>query len=305
MTPGYIELFKNGELHKRKAILKEMYKECRLCPHQCGVDRTNGGKGVCSSGSNAVIASYTIHHGEEPPVSGHAGSGTTFFTGCTGRCLFCQNYPVSQLGTGNEVSDECLAEMMLELQKSGCHNINLVTPTHFIPSIVSALLIAASKGLLIPIVYNTSGYELYNTIKLLDGVVDIYLPDAKYADNAAAERISGFPSYVEHNRSSLIEMFRQAGNLQRENGVAIKGLIVRHLILPAGLSGTDEVLFFVSKNLSKDLYLSLMDQYFPAYNALNNKELSSRISQNDYDEAIESFYRHGLHNGWIQEHVTV
>lgn len=304
-TASYLDLYKTGELQNRTTVLTKYYHKCALCPHTCKVDRTKGEKGICRSGMHAVVASYNAHYGEEPPISGYSGSGTIFFSGCTGRCLFCQNYPISQLGIGNIVTDERLAEIMIELQECGCHNINLVTPTHFIPSILSALLIAVSMGLHIPLVYNTSGYERLEIIELLGGIVDIYLPDVKYADNATALRISGFKRYVEHNRSALIEMFKQVGNLKIKKGIAVKGLIIRHLILPQELSGTESVMRFLSESISPNIYVSMMDQYFPAHKALSSETLSRRISVNEYNDAIEYFTRCGLHNGWIQEHFLV
>lgn len=304
-SPGYRELFESGELHNRMLILKKYYEKCSLCPHQCGANRTNGETGVCCSGSRPFVASYTSHYGEEPPISGVCGSGTIFFSRCSGRCIFCQNYPISQLGTGKEVTGEFLAEMMVELQKRGCHNINLVTPTHFIPSIVSAIFIAASKGLCIPIVYNTSGYERVEILRLLKGIIDIYLPDAKYADNSVAANISGFSNYTGYNRAALIEMYNQVGNLKMRDGIAVKGILVRHLILPNGLSGTDDVMKFLSESLSRDIYVSLMDQYFPAYKAIDHKQLSHRITLDEYHYAIKSYSHYGLHNGWIQEHLLI
>ncbi|HDY88642.1 MAG TPA: radical SAM protein, partial [bacterium] len=214
MYPSYLKLIKTGELQHRIEILRKKYEDCALCPHKCRINRTRGEKGICSSGPLPVVASYNSHHGEEPPISGISGSGTIFFTGCSGRCIFCQNYPISQLGTGREISENKLADMMLELQKRGCHNINLVTPTHFLPSIIAALSIGASRGLHIPIVYNTSGYERVKIIRLLEDIIDIYLPDAKYSDNKIAFELSGFKKYVQYNRSALIEMFNQVGNLQ-------------------------------------------------------------------------------------------
>ncbi len=278
MYPGYKKYFENGELQKRIDILKKHYDDCALCPHKCKVNRTHGEKGICRSGAVPVVASYNSHHGEEPAISGKTGSGTIFFTGCPGRCVFCQNYPISQMGTGSEVSEDQLAGMMIELQKRGCININLVSPTHFIPSIISAISIGIKMGLHLPIVYNTGGYERVEIIKLLDGVIDIYLPDAKYSKNTIAKELSGFTNYVEYNRSSIIEMFRQVGNLQTKNNNAVRGIIVRHLILPENLGGTEDVVKFLSEKISKDTYVSLMDQYFPAYNALNNKILSRNIT---------------------------
>lgn len=304
-TPGYLELCGTGEIENRIRTLKDIYSSCRLCPHECKGDRTTDRKGICRSGSRPVVASYSVHHGEEPPISGTGGSGTIFLSGCTGRCLFCQNYPISQLGTGMEVSESRLAGMMIELQNRGCHNINFVTPTHFSPSIVAAISLAATRGLSLPIVYNTSGYERVEVIRLLSGIIDIYLPDAKYADDTVAVRLSGFPEYVEHNRDALKEMYAQVGNLITREGIAVRGMIIRHLILPGRLAGTSEVLQFIANELSMDIPVSLMDQYFPAYRALTLETLSRRITADEYGEALESFDNSGLHNGWIQDHTDI
>ncbi len=279
-----------------------MYESCGLCPHTCGVNRNNGEKGKCRSGSKPVVASYTVHHGEEPPISGIHGSGTIFLSGCTGRCIFCQNYPISQLGTGNEITEIQLAEMMLDLQERGCHNINFVTPTHFSPSIVSAVAHAAERGLCIPIVYNTSGYERPEIIKLLDGVIDIYLPDAKYSDDAPAKELSGFTRYTEFNTESLKEMYRQVGDLTTVGDIAVKGIIIRHMILPEGLSGSGGVFHMIAHELSENVHVSLMDQYFPAFHAHDHHTVSRRITEEEYEEALELFEQSGLKNGWIQDH---
>ncbi len=304
MPPGYVTLHKRGELEDRIKLLDRHYSECSLCPHQCMVNRLNEEKGICRSGHRVSVASYNSHNGEEPPISGLAGSGTIFFSGCSGRCLFCQNYPISQFNNGNQVSDEQLAEIMLELQQRGSHNINLVTPTHFLPSIIRSISIASLKGLHLPIVYNTGGYERVEILKLLDGIVDIYLPDAKYSDDITAIELSGLNDYVTFNRGALKEMYRQTGNLIITDGIAEKGLIVRHLILPENLSGTDDIMAFLSDEISPDLYVSFMDQYFPAHKALKHSRISRRITVKEYDESLNYFYKSGLHNGWIQEHVT-
>ena len=305
MYSSYMKLFKNGELQNRIDILKKHYDDCALCPHTCRVNRNYGKKGIFRSGAVPVVASYNSHHGEEPPISGISGSGTIFFTGCSGRCIFCQNYPISQLGSGSEVSEEQLAGMMIELQKRGCININLVTPTHFLPSIITAIFIGIEMGLHIPIVYNTGGYERVEIIRLLNGIIDIYLPDVKYSDNNIAKELSGFNNYVDYNRSAIIEMFCQVGNLQTINSNAVRGLIARHLILPENLGGTGDIIKFLSEKISKDLYVSLMDQYFPAYNALKHKKISGKITLKEYNNAIDSFHNNGLHKGWIQEHNMV
>jgi putative pyruvate formate lyase activating enzyme len=250
------------------------------------------------------VASWNIHPWEEPPISGTRGSGTIFFSGCTGRCLFCQNYPISQLEVGNKVSVERLAGMMLELQGKGCHNVNLVTPTHFVPQIMAALPHAIEKGLRIPLVYNTSGYETLKALKLLEGVVDIYLPDAKYAGDQTAHRLSGFVRYVEANRAALKEIYRQVGAelVLDDAGIARRGLIVRHLVLPDSLAGTPEVLRWLAENLSPRVHVSLMDQYFPAHKAVGHPILGRKITDEEYEEALSAFDEAGLENGWRQEH---
>ena len=304
MYPSYLELHRSGELKRRIERAYAMLSQCRLCPRECGVDRLRGERGFCRAGAEPIVASWNVHPWEEPPISGTRGSGTIFFSGCTGRCLFCQNYPISQLGVGNTVSVQQLAEMMLELQDRGCHNINLVTPTHFVPQILAALELAIEGGLRLPLVYNTSGYERVETLKLLDGVVDIYLPDAKYTDDETARRLSGFVRYVEANRAALREMFRQVGDelVLDGEGIARRGLIVRHLVLPEGLAGTPEVLRWIAENLSPRVHVSLMDQYFPAHKAVGHPVLGRKITAEEYAEALRAFEEAGLTNGWMQEH---
>jgi putative pyruvate formate lyase activating enzyme len=253
-------------------------------------------------GALPKVSSWNLHHWEEPPLSGTRGSGTIFFSGCTGRCTFCQNYPISQLGYGDEVEIQRLAGMMIELQRKGAHNINLVTPTHFVPQILSALVHAARAGLRLPLVYNTSGYEREWTLSLLDGVVDIWLPDAKYADNAIARRLSGFRNYVQNNRAALREMYRQCGPelVLASNGLAVRGMIVRHMILPEGLAGTPQVLNWLARELSPQVYVSLMDQYFPAHRTLRDPILGRKTTEAEYLAALDAFDAAGLHRGWFQ-----
>jgi putative pyruvate formate lyase activating enzyme len=304
--PGYVALHRRGELAVRARAALASLARCELCPRACGVDRLNGGRGVCGVGIEPVIASWNVHLWEEPPISGTRGSGTVFFSGCTGRCRFCQNYPISQYGYGNRVSIERLAGMMLELQARGCHNINFVTPTHFVPQVLAAVDVAATEGLHIPLVYNTSGYERVDTLRLLEGVVDVWLPDAKYADDTAALRISGFPHYLENNRAALREIYRQAGEtlILDERGIARRGMIVRHLVLPEGFSGTPQVLRWIAAELSPRLHVSLMDQYFPAYKVLDDPVLGRKITPEEYAAALDAFDAAGLENGWMQEHET-
>jgi putative pyruvate formate lyase activating enzyme len=282
-----------------------MLSACALCPHRCGVDRTAGERGVCRMGDLPKISSWNLHRWEEPPISGTRGSGTIFFSGCTGRCRFCQNYPISQLGYGDAVSIERMAGMMLELQRKGAHNINLVTPTHFMPQILAALLHAVPRGLRLPLVYNTSGYERPAALRLLEGVVDVWLPDSKYADDAVARRLSGLSDYVEHNRAALHEIYRQVGDdlVLDDEGIAQRGMIVRHMVLPRGLAGTEEVLAWLARALSPRIHVSLMDQYFPAHRAIGDPELGRKVTPEEYEAALEAFDAAGLERGWRQDDV--
>jgi len=291
------------ELEHRIEQAYELLESCRVCPRECGVNRLKDEKtGFCRSGLNPVISSVSPHHGEEPPLSGTKGSGTVFFTNCNLRCVYCQNYPISQMGNGAERTPGELACQMLWLQEQGCHNLNLVTPTHFVPQILKALWLARERGFGLPIVYNTSGYESLETLRLLDGIVDIYLPDMRYNDNAVALRYSVAPHYVEVNRAAIREMYRQAGNLVTDKeGFAKRGLIVRHLVLPGGLSGTEGVMKFLAEEISKDVYISLMSQYFPAYKTGEFPAINRRINEQEYDEAYEIKMKYGLKNGWVQE----
>jgi putative pyruvate formate lyase activating enzyme len=277
---------------------------CELCPHACGADRLAGKQGACRSGPDPVIASWTTHPWEEPPISGTRGSGTIFFSGCTGKCRFCQNYPISQLGYGNRVSIERFASMMLELARRGVHNINFVTPTHFVPQILAAVDLAVAGGLRIPLVYNTSGFESVATLRLLEGVVDLWLPDAKYADDGVARRLSGFPGYVSANRAALLEIHRQVGDrlVLDGEGIARRGMIVRHLVLPGGLSGTEATMAWIAAALSPDVHVSVMNQYFPAHKAVGDAILGRKATHEEYAAALIAFDDAGLQNGWMQEH---
>jgi putative pyruvate formate lyase activating enzyme len=293
----------NKELIERIEAASALLGSCRVCPRECGVNRLKNDKlGFCGSGLNPVVSSVSPHHGEEPPLSGVKGSGTIFFTKCNLRCVYCQNYPISQMGNGSEHTPGELACRMLWLQEQGCHNLNLVTPTHYMPQILKALGIAQERGFELPIVYNTSGYESPEALRLLDGIVDIYLPDMRYSDDRAAMKYSIAPHYTAVNRGAVKEMYRQVGNLVLdENGVAKRGLIVRHLILPGGLSGTGEVMKFLSEEISKEVSISLMSQYFPAFRTKEFKELDRRITAEEYEEAYQVMETHGLENGWVQE----
>jgi len=301
--PRYLNI-KEEELDRRIKKAYKLLSPCEACPRKCRVNRLEGEKGFCRSGEEVIVSSYNAHFGEEPPLVGNFGSGTIFFTNCNLKCVYCQNYPISQLGNGNKVSLSELAKIMLALQKRKCHNINLVTPTHFVPQILKSLKSAIKMGLRIPIVYNTSGYDSVNTLKLLDGVVDIYLPDARYADNEIARKYSSVPDYFEIMKKALKEMHRQVGDLVTDKtGIARAGLIIRHLVLPEGLSGTKKIMHFIARELSPHTYISLMAQYFPAYQAGQFLPLSRRINREEYREALQAFREEGLENGWFQKDI--
>ena len=301
--PRYLNI-KEEEFDRRIEKAYKLLSSCEVCPHKCRVNRLKGEQGICRSGEEVIVSSYNAHFGEEPPLVGNFGSGTIFFTNCNLKCVYCQNYPISQLGNGNKVSLSELAKIMLALQKRKCHNINLVTPTHFVPQILKSLKLAIKIGLHIPIVYNTSGYDSVNTLKLLDGIVDIYLPDARYADNEIALKYSSAPGYFEIMKKALKEMHRQVGDLSLNRmGVAHSGLIVRHLVLPEGLSDTRKIMRFIAREISPHTYISLMAQYFPAYQAGQFPPLSRRINREEYREAFQAFKEEGLENGWFQKDI--
>lgn len=293
--PSYIDLHRNGILAKRAEQLYSIYENCHLCPRDCWVNRIKGQTGKCQATAELMVSSAAPHFGEESPLVGRGGSGTIFFSNCNLRCIYCQNYTISIEGEGLEISDKRLAETMMKLQKMGCANINLVTPTHYLPGIIRALEKAVPMGLRIPLVYNTSGYEKLEILQLLDGIVDIYLPDCKYMDPAQAAKYSdGAYNYPHYAKIALKEMFRQTGDLQVLRGVAVRGLIVRHLVLPNGISGTKEFLKFVAGNLSKTTYINIMRQYRPEYKALEYPELSRRITREEYSEALSWAKQYGL-----------
>ena len=282
---------------------EDALKRCVICPRKCGIDRQGGKFGYCRAPIDPVVYSYIQHHGEEPALSGPKGSGTIFFAYCNMKCVYCQNYQFSQLDNGEKITTERLASIMLDLQKSGCHNINLVSPTHYVPQILAALEIAVEEGLNIPIVYNTSGYDSLDTIKILDGIIDIYLPDMRYSDNSMAKKYSDAPDYVEHDRSCIKEMHRQVGDLVLDkNEIAKTGLIIRLLVLPNDASGTKQSLKFIRDRISKNSYLSIMSQYYPTFKACNFKEISRRVEKSEYDNVVDEAFSLGLNNGWVQEY---
>jgi putative pyruvate formate lyase activating enzyme len=304
-VPSYVGLFETGELANRSRRLDAMLHHCTLCPVGCGVDRTAGKVGPCGADARAKVASFYIHPWEEPPLSGDTGSGTVFFSGCTMRCVFCQNYPISQMGVGRVLSDEAFAANLLRLQKRGAKNINLVTGTHQVAAFVRALLLAVPRGLRLPVVHNTSGYETVETLRLLEDVVDIYLPDIKYADALTAKKLSGRGDYVRVNRAALVEMWRQVGPVQLgADSIARRGLIVRHLILPEDLSGTRDCMTFLAERIGPAVWVSLMNQYFPAHRAHNLPPLHRKATREEYERGIQVLSDLGLENGYLQGCLT-
>ena len=299
---NYLALYQSGELLKRVNSAYQRLKSCDLCPHNCGVNRIKGEAGVCGVALLPKIASANVHTGEEPPISGTRGSGTIFLSGCSLKCRFCQNFPISQLGNGEELTTEALAERMLRLQRQGVHNINLVTPTHFLPQILAALWLAIPQGFRLPMVWNSSGYEKADILQLLEGVVSIYLPDMKYVDDAIAQRLSSASGYRDINRIAVAEMLSQVGHLQLdEEGLAVKGLIVRHLVLPKRLAGTRDTLRWIAGNLGRETNISLMRQYFPAHKAKQTDVIVRKICDEEYEEAVEWLEEFDLENGWVQD----
>ncbi len=297
--PAYLELHRTGELKERADMLWEIMGYCRLCPRECGADRLSGDTGFCrSQGTVLSIASYHAHFGEEQPLVGTGGSGTIFFSHCGLQCVFCQNWQISHLGRGAETSIKGLAGMMLELQRRGCHNINLVTPTHYTAHILKALDIAAGAGLRLPLVYNTSGWEQMEVLKLLDGVVDIYLPDFKYWDSEMSSAYSAKAySYPELTKQAILEMHRQVGTAKpAEDGIMYRGLMIRHLVMPEDVSGSTQVMNWIAENLPKDTYINIMAQYRPAYKAYDFPDLSRALTSEEYRTVVKKAMDLGLTN---------
>ena len=292
--PAYLSLLDGGELKRRVQIAYDRLAACDICPRKCGVNRREDELGACRTGELAVISSAGPHFGEETPLVGRRGSGTIFVSWCNLNCQYCQNYEISQLGQGEPVTPEELAGLMLSLQRRDCHNINLVSPSHVVPQILVAVLIAAHAGLHIPLVYNTGGYDSLETLSLLDGVVDIYMPDMKYADAAIAERYSRIKDYPAANQAAVREMHRQVGDLTMdEHGIALRGLLVRHLVLPEGLAGTAQIVRFLA-SLSTYTYLNVMDQYRPCYKAHTLPPLNRRLAAEEYQQAVDLAHQAGL-----------
>jgi putative pyruvate formate lyase activating enzyme len=301
---SYIALSESGELEERICRAYALLESCTVCPRKCRINRLDDERGFCRTGLLPVISSFGPHFGEEPPLVGHNGSGTIFVTHCNLSCEFCQNYDISQCGNGETVSCETLAGMMIHLQQRDCHNINLVTPSHVVPQIIRSIGIAAEQGLHIPIVYNSGGYDSVDTLLLLDGIVDIYMPDAKYGSDDIAMALSHAPEYVASMKAAMKEMYRQVGDLVISDGLAVRGMIIRHLVLPENLAGSDRVLPWIAQEISRDSYVNIMNQYRPSWHASSKslsspyRSLSRRITTDEYLSAVNCALSSGLYRGF-------
>ena len=293
----YIDLERSGELARREEALWELYSPCRLCPRLCGVNRAAGESGACTSASSFRVASFGPHHGEEAPLRGRRGSGTIFFSHCNLLCIFCINWEIAHRGGGRYTTPAELADMMLDLQRRGCHNINLVTPSHIVPHLISALRLAIAEGLHIPLLYNSSGYDPLEVIQLLDGIVDIYLPDFKFQDAEVAARFTqGAPDYPRHAAAAVKEMHRQVGDLHIVDGLAQSGVLIRHLVMPENLAGTDKFVRWVANELSPNTHVNIMSQYTPMFRANEFPPLDRRLTQAEFSQAMTWAREAGLHN---------
>ncbi len=295
--PGYIEMNRSGQLELVKQILFDRLERCDICPRNCRVNRMIGEKGICRTGRKAMVSSYGLHFGEEDCLVGWGGSGTIFFTNCNLLCNFCQNYTISHLGQGEEVSDEQLAAIMLKLQEQGCHNINLVTPTHVVPQIVNAIQIACSQGLKIPIVYNSGGYDKVAILRLLEEIVDMYMPDFKFSDPTIADETCNAPDYFEIAKMAIAEMHRQVGDLKIDrSGIAWRGLLIRHLVMPGDVAGTDKIMEFIASEISENTFINIMSQYHPCATVKQGSVLDRPVSTDEYRRAREIARSKGLYN---------
>jgi putative pyruvate formate lyase activating enzyme len=316
LTPGYLVLLESGELQQRIDVLHKVLRSCELCPRKCRVDRVAGERGYCHAGKDIEVSSYGPHFGEEEPlvgiqrgmgllhISGTGGSGTIFLTHCNLRCVYCQNYDISHRGYGNHATEEDVAEMMLTLQRKGCHNINFVTPTHFTSQLTGALKIAAERGLRLPVVWNCSGYENVEIIKLLDGIVDIYMPDFKYGTRGPARKFSGAADYFARCAESVVEMHRQVGDLTiNDAGIARRGLLIRHLVLPGGLAGSERILEFIAKEISVQSYVNIMSQYRPEGEAQRYTGLDRYLTGDEFRRVLELAGKLGLTRGLQDKHT--
>jgi putative pyruvate formate lyase activating enzyme len=303
LRPSYLKLFESEELDKRIDMLFKVLESCELCPRKCMVNRLGGEIGVCNSGKELAVSSYAPHYGEERPLVGVGGSGTIFLTHCNLLCVYCQNYDISHQGYGREITSGRAAGMMLDLQGMGCHNINFVSPTHFAPQLIKATKLVIEKGLRLPIVWNCSGYENVEIIKLLDGIVDIYMPDIKYSQGEPAQKYSKAPDYFTRCKEAVSEMHRQVGDLRLDDsGIAFRGLLIRHLVLPNNLAGSEEVLEFIAE-LSVDSYVNIMSQYRPQGEAYRYKELNRRPTTEEFNKSIDIARRLGLTRGFQRKHL--
>ena len=298
-VPGYIALYESGELESRIKQLLSFLASCTLCPRECKVNRLKGEIGFCGAGSHLAVSSVFPHFGEERPLVGKGGSGTIFLTHCNLRCVFCQNYDISHLGQGEKVSSEEMSQYMVNLQQRGCHNINFVTPTHFSPQIIASLPKAVELGLRLPLVYNCGGYESLELIKLLEGIIDIYMPDAKFADPEVARKYCQAPDYPEVNKNVLKEMHRQTGVLKlNQEGIAERGLLIRYLVMPEGLAGSKKIIRFIAEELSKESYVNIMAQYYPQFKAAYYPELNRMITSQEYYDVTALARSFGLYRGF-------
>ncbi len=307
--PGYLNLLEKGELTARIRDLNRLLEECRLCGRRCGVNRLAGERGYCGAGKHLEAASSCLHRGEEPVLTGGFGTGNIFIGRCNMKCVFCQNHSISQpdgsTPSGWRRSAADIAEILLQFQKQGCPTAGFVSPTHYAPQIFEAVSIAAERGFSLPVIYNTNGYDSMELLSMLDGIVDIYLPDFKYWNSAYGNIYSDVPDYPETARQSIKEMYRQVGTLLTDSsGTAARGLIIRLLVLPGGTSGTGEVLRFIADELGNDVFISLMSQYYPAHNALNYPALARKLRPEEYAEAVRILEELGFENGWVQDPVT-
>jgi putative pyruvate formate lyase activating enzyme len=298
VEPSYLALHRSGELRDRAGALRALMRECRVCPRECGARRLENETGFCGAARDLEVSSFGPHFGEEAGLVGRYGSGAIFLTHCNLRCVFCQNWEVSQGGHGQRATPDDMAAMMLRLQERGCHNINVVTPTHYAAAIVQALDAAAARGLRLPVVWNTSGWERIETLRLLDGVVDVYMPDFKYADAGMADRYSsGARTYPEVTRAALLEMHRQVGVARpASDGVIRRGLLVRHLVMPNNVGGTRQVIAWIAAHLPKGTYLNLMSQYRPAFRASEYPSIARRLERREYEQAVRWATEAGLTN---------
>lgn len=293
--PAYIQAHRSGRLRRNLEEALTRMASCTLCPRRCRVDRLAGATGICRTGRRASVSSFNAHFGEEAPLVGANGSGTIFFTHCNLLCLFCQNFEISHEGIGEEASDEQLAAVMLALQRQGCHNINFVTPSHVVPQILAALELAVPAGLNVPLVYNSGGYDRVETLGLLDGVIDIYMPDFKFWDPAVAQQACDAPDYPEVARQALLEMHRQVGDLELdERGIARRGLLVRHLVMPGGLAGTAQIMRFIAREVSPQTYVNVMSQYRPCGRAHEVPGLGAALSADEYRRAVRETIAEGI-----------